>query len=152
MKKQNDINHEDYMRRCLELAKEAKQRGNTPVGSVIVRGAKIIAEGIEGAEELPAMLAHAEVLAVLHAVDKIDSKDLSGCLLYTTVEPCFMCSYVIRQTTIRGVIFGIKAPGVGGATSDYPILSANNVSKWADAPFVEEGVLAEECKSLFEQG
>jgi tRNA(adenine34) deaminase len=88
--------HKRYLRRCIELAHLAKQQGNTPVGSVIVLDWQLIGEGIE---QLPAgqlLTGHAEVLACQRAVDKIGSRFLRGATLYSTAEPCFMCSYVIR--------------------------------------------------------
>lgn len=140
--------HEKYMRRCLELAAEAKAHGKTPVGSVLVKDEKIVGEGIEGTEKLPAALAHAEVAAILEAISYLNSSDLSPCVLYTTVEPCFMCSYLIRQTKIHKVVFGIKTPGVGGASSDYPILSAKDIAKWPFTPLIIGGILEKECLAL----
>lgn len=147
-----DLNkHEKYMRRCLELAAEAKAHGKTPVGSVIVKEENILAEGLEGDQKLPGLLAHAEVAAITEAVARTGNTDLSECILYTTVEPCFMCSYLIRQTRIREVVFGIKTPGTGGSSSNYPFLTASNISQLSTAPSVTEGVLQKECESLFKE-
>ncbi len=148
MEEQQSDKHEKYMRRCLELAAEAKARGNTPVGCVIVRGETIISEGMEGGEALPDIFAHAEALAILHAMQPL-KQDLSDCILYSSVEPCFMCAYLIRQTKIGQVVFGITTPEVGGASSSYPFLTAKDIAKWPDPPVVVEGVLAKACIALF---
>jgi tRNA(adenine34) deaminase len=148
MDEQSLRKHEKYMQRCLELADEAKAHGKAPVGSVIVKEGKIIGEGIEGTEKLPAILAHAEVAAVLQAISNTDSNDLSECTLYTTVEPCFMCSYLIRQTKISKVVFGIRTPGVGGVSSGYPFLPAKDIAKWPSVPLIIEGILKRECLAL----
>lgn len=141
-------NHEKYMHRCLELAAKAKSNSKTAVGSLIVKDGNIISEGIEGSDELPESLAHAEMIAIVNAIKHFESKDLSDCILYTTVEPCFMCSYLIRQTKIKEVVFGITTPETGGASSEFPFLSAANIHKWYPPPNVIEGILIEECENI----
>ncbi len=89
--------HEAYMRRCLELAQAAKARGDVPVGSLLVKDNVILAEA---GERLPASLdiaGHAELLAIREACAVLNTLDLSECALYTTAEPCWMCSYLIRD-------------------------------------------------------
>ena len=88
--------HERFMRRCLELAAEARNRGNTPVGSVVVLDGAIIGEGIEALPTGPSITGHAETLACQAAIDATGRRDLAGAVLYTTAEPCFMCGYTIR--------------------------------------------------------
>lgn len=139
---------EDYMRRCIELARLAQQRGDTPVGSLIVRGTQVIAEGIEAVKARQEITAHAEIEAIRVACAELGSLDLRGCLLYTTAEPCWMCSYAIRQTGISGVIFGAGAAWIGGVTSRHPILTDANIGCWSTPPAVTCGILREECEML----
>lgn len=139
-------NHLPYMKRCLALAQKAKANGKPGVGSVLVRHSEIIGEGIEGSPDLPAVLAHAEILAITEGVSRIQSKDLSDCTLYTTVEPCVMCSYVIRSTGIKHVVIGTSTSGVGGVTSRYAILAARDIEKWKSPPIITTGILERECK------
>ena len=139
---------EDYMRRCIELAKLAQQRGDTPVGSLIVRGTQVIAEGIEAVKARRDTTAHAEVEAIRVACAELNSLNLRGCFLYTTAEPCWMCSYAIRQTGISGVIFGVAVAWVGGVTSQHPILTDPEVGCWSTPPAVTCGILREECEML----
>lgn len=143
----NDI-HEKYMKRCLELAAQAKLNNKTAVGSLIVQDGVIIAEGIEGSTELPDILAHAEVVAIIKAIEFTGSKNLSNCTLYTTVEPCFMCSYLIRQSKIKEIIYGISTPETGGASSEYPILTAMDIQKWHPTPVVIDGILEGACRNI----
>lgn len=140
--------HEKYMKKCLDLAAQAKAEGKTAVGSVIVKDKKVIAAGAEGAEDLPALLAHAEAVAILNAVKYTGSEDLSQCALYTTVEPCFMCSYLIRKTKIKKVVFGIRTRETGGISSSYPFLRSDSISCWSEAPQIVEGILPEECEKI----
>lgn len=137
------------MRRCLELAKEAKKNGFTAVGSVLVCGNQIIAEGREGESVLPEIMSHAENVALAKAIEKRGNKDLSDCLLYTTVEPCFMCTYLIRQTQIKKVVYGTTTPA-GGDSSQYKLLRTTKISNWQNSPEIISGVLEEECKSLLQ--
>jgi tRNA(adenine34) deaminase len=140
-----------FMQRCLELAADAKRNGKTAVGSVVVKDNLILAEGTEGDNSLPQLLGHAEIIAIVEAVKNSGTKDLSNCVLYTTVEPCFMCSYLIRETGIARVVFGAKAGEIGGVYSSYPLLTATDISKWQSPVQVDGGVLEKECLQLLQK-
>lgn len=141
-----------YMKRCLELSRIAKSAGSYPVGSVMVRNDEIIAEGFEGENTVPAPVAHAEIVAVLKAIDKLGTRKLNDCILYTTKEPCFMCSYLIRQSDIKGVVFASPAGDIGGATSSYPILTSGSIKNWPEPPFIKSGVMQEEYEAFLKEG
>ena len=139
--------HERYMRRCIELAKVAQSRGNAPVGSVVVFDGEVIGEG---SEDLPAgtsITGHAEVIACQSSVDRAGCRRLRGATLYTTAEPCFMCSYVIRQCGVALVVYGVETPVVGGITSSHAILTAS-LADWRPAPRVLGGILESDCQQL----
>ena len=147
MKEPSDT-HEEFMRRCIQLALNAKAQGNTAVGSVVVFGGKIIGEGVE---QLPAgniLTGHAEALACQQAIETLKVRSLEKAILYSTAEPCFMCSYVIRQCRIAKVVYGTETAMIGGVTSSFPILTALGLNAWKPAPQVIGGVLAEECRRL----
>ncbi len=140
--------HERFMRRCLELAEIALEQNNAPVGSLIVMDGEIVGEGIE---ELPtgmSITGHAEILACQMAVRQNGHRQLTGATLYTTAEPCFMCSYVIRQCGISLVVYGLETPVIGGITSSHPILTDGSLDGWETAPRVVGGILAEACQRL----
>ncbi len=140
--------HERFMRRCIELARVAQSQENTPVGSVVVIDGQIVGEGME---ELPAgdrITGHAEAIACQDAVDRTGNRRLIGATLYTTAEPCFMCSYVIRQCGVAMVVYGLNTPIVGGVTSAMPILTDESLSDWMPSPRVVAGVLRDECQQL----
>lgn len=140
--------HERFMRRCIELARKAKQQGNTPVGSVVVLDGEIIGEGIEQLPTSLLLIGHAETLACQNAVEKAGSRFLRGAILYSTAEPCFMCSYVIRQAGIAQVVYAIETPLIGGATSAFPVLTTIELNAWKPAVLAIGGVLAEEVLQL----
>ena len=140
--------HTSFMRRCIELAKLARETGDFPVGALIVRDSRIISEATEAVRAKVDVTAHAEILAIREACAALKSMDLSDCILYTTAEPCWMCSYAVRQTGIRQLIVGTTVPYVGGVSSKYPLLTDSEIGCWPPAPSVSLGVLGEECERL----
>ena len=140
--------HEVFMRRCLELARIALSQHNTPVGSVVVLDGKIIDEGIESVPMGNSLTGHAELLACQNAVDSAGSQRLDGATIYTTAEPCFMCSYVIRQCGISLVVYGLETPTIGGVTSSHPLLTDAGLSTWSPPPSIVSGVMHNECQRL----
>jgi tRNA(adenine34) deaminase len=138
------------MRRCLELAQAAADAGETAVGALVVRGGAVIGEGFESTRTRLDPSAHAEVVALRAACQHDRSLDLTGCDLYTTVEPCVLCSYAIRATRVSRVIYGVPAGQAGGATSPLAVLSDRTVAGWPEPPEVVSGVLAGECFGLLE--
>ncbi len=143
-----DQAQERHMRRCIELAVVAKRQGNIPVGSVVVLDGEIVGEGIEQLPVGDSLTGHAEVLACQQTAEKIGSRSLHGATLYSTAEPCFMCSYVIRQAQIAEVIYALSTPLIGGATSSCPILTDASLSDWKPSVRISEGLLADEVLKL----
>lgn len=136
-----------FMRQAIRLAQAARDRGETPVGSVVVRDGRVIGEGIESVQAEMDPAGHAEVKAVQQACRNLNALDLTGCSLFTTVEPCLLCSYVIRSVRISRVVFGRTAPHIGGFSSKYPILVARDIACWRQPPMVVSGILEEECSA-----
>lgn len=145
----NEQVDEMLMRRCIVLARLARQRSDAPVGALIVRDGQVIAEASERVDSALDIGGHAEVVVVRRACQTLGTLDLSGCELYTNAEPCFMCSYAIRQTGISRVVIGAPVPAVGGATSLYPILIAADIPGWPAPPDITAGILQSECEALF---
>lgn len=132
--KQNDW---FYMQRCEILGQTAGRKGNSPVGALIVRNDEIVSEAEEANKTKNDVTCHAEIEALRLAIKKLDSTDLSDCILYTTHEPCIMCSYAIRFYKIRKVVFLHSVEYLGGATSSMPLLVSGDVPpKWGKAPEV----------------
>lgn len=125
--------HEPYMQRCLQLADQAAAEGESPVGCVIVKDGVIIGEAFEQSRKLKDITRHAEALAVLNAVK--DHGSCEGAILYSNVEPCILCSYVIRHHKIKQVVFTKACGELGGTGPRFPILTAD-VKSWAMAPEV----------------
>ncbi|GGH70969.1 tRNA(adenine34) deaminase [Filimonas zeae] len=144
-------NDEMWMKRCLELASIAKERGKTAVGAVVIKDNEVIAEGIESSEEYPALVAHAEIIALIKATEVLGTKELSGCQMYTSVEPCFMCAYLLRETKIAEVIFGARAGQIGATNPDLPLLTTDKIARWPVQIKVRGGVLEEACMAMLKR-
>ncbi|MBC7919753.1 MAG: nucleoside deaminase [Ferruginibacter sp.] len=128
------MDHRKFMERCFQLAETARQRGDSPVGSLLVRRGQVIGEGIEGGKTHRDITFHAEIEAVRSAVAALGSYDLTGCTLYTSHEPCLMCAYVIRHARISTVVMNQRSGEIGGVSSAYPLLTANDISVWGKPP------------------
>jgi tRNA(adenine34) deaminase len=141
-------NPEYYMAKCIELAEKARLNGDSPVGSIIVRDGQIIASGIEGGKTHSDITFHAEIEVIRQAASILKSQDLSNCIMYTTHEPCIMCSYVIRHTRINTIFIGITTGAIGGFSSQYKILLDESIKTWGPPPTLITGVLEKECFEL----
>lgn len=143
--------HEVHMKRCLALGREALEAGEVPVGALVLRGDIVIGEGREEGRALLDPSAHAEVQAIRAACQTLGSTDLSGCTLYTTVEPCVLCAYVVRRAGVSRIVYGVPAGQAGGVTSRYDLLVDSTLTGWPEPPEVIAGVLAEECQALLQE-
>lgn len=139
------------MRRCIELARAARQNGDAPVGALIVHAGRVIAQGCESVKTRLDVSAHAEIEAIRNACRALGSLKLSGCVLYTTAEPCWMCSYAIRWTGIREVFIGAPVPAIGGVTSRFPILPEPRIARWTIPPAITWSSLRNDCEALWEE-
>ena len=140
--------HERHMRRCIELARQAIGSGDTPVGSLIVDGDELVSEGVEAVRARQDATAHAEMEALRTAFVRRRSRDLTGCSLYTSVEPCIMCAYAIRLARISVVVCGARGRDGEGAVSGHIVLTDERVAPNRPPPFVIRDVLEQECQRV----
>ena len=103
-----------FMELALAEAEEAASRGEVPVGAVIVRDGDVVARAGNRMVELKDPTAHAELLAIRQACDRLGAERLSGCDLYVSLEPCAMCAGAISFARIRRLYYGAADPK-GGA-------------------------------------
>jgi tRNA(adenine34) deaminase len=125
--------HEPYLQRCLELAELAAAEGESPVGCVVVKDGVVIGEASEQSRQLKDVTRHAETVAILNAI-----KDHGSCqdaVLYTNVEPCVLCSYVIRHHKIKQVVYSRPCGELGGTGPKFPVLTAE-ITSWDKVPVV----------------
>lgn len=140
-----------YMLECIELAQQALEKGNPPVGSLLVFKDQIIGRGIESGKTSGDITQHAEILAVKNALAQGYRDILHKSVLFSTHEPCMMCSYLIRHHQIAKIVFGISVPLVGGQSSEFKILETETIPKWGRKPEIESGLLQHECELLNER-
>lgn len=138
------MEHELYMRRALELAKEAADAGEVPVGCVVVRNGKIVGEGRNRREEQNTAASHAEMEAISAANAALHSWRLAECSLYVTLEPCPMCAGAILNARIPRVYYGARDEifgACGGVTNLF-------MENFPSHPALVGGLLAGECREI----
>ena len=135
------MNHETYMRRAFELAAQAAEQGDVPVGCVIVREGEIIGEGRNRREENGDATAHAEMEAIRMACEKTGSWRLHGCTLYVTLEPCPMCAGGIINSRIERVHYAAREEKSGCCGSVLNLFE----ERFNHRPRIYQGPMSEEC-------
>ncbi len=139
--------HERWMRAALELARQAYDEGEVPIGAVIVHDGRIIGEGYNQRESLKDPTAHAEMIAITQAAQSLESWRLLDCKIYVTLEPCPMCAGAIVLARISTVIYGTNDPKAGACHSLFQITDDSRLNHRAT---VLGGVLQPECKGLLQ--
>lgn len=136
-----------YMNEALRLASEAARAGEVPVGAVVVKNGEIIAEGSNSCERDRDPLLHAEMKAIRSALQKTGARDLRGCELYVTLEPCPMCAGAVIHSGISTLVFGSYDTGFGAFGSTWNLASHPYASKLE----VYGGVMESECSALLKE-
>ncbi|WP_296580415.1 nucleoside deaminase [Xanthobacter sp.] len=108
-----------FMQMALNEARAAAERGEVPVGAVLVRGSEVVARNGNRTRELNDPTAHAEMLVVRAAGAQLKTERLTNCDLYVTLEPCAMCAAALSFARIRRLYFGAPDPK-GGAVEHGP--------------------------------
>jgi tRNA(adenine34) deaminase len=112
-----------FLVEALKEAKKAFYYGEVPVGAVVVKDSQVISRAFNRKEFLQDPTAHAELLAIREASRKLNSWRLTGCTLYTTLEPCVMCCGAIIQARVSRLVYAALDPKFGGVESLYSILT-----------------------------
>lgn len=133
------------MARALEMARAGEVRGEVPVGAVIVRGGDLLAESHNRTVDRRDPTAHAESLAIREAARRLGDWRLSGCTLYTTLEPCAQCAGAIVLARVSRLVFGAHDPKGGMAGSLENLVQDPRLNHRAE---LLGGVLAEESSVL----
>lgn len=136
---------ETFMAYALKEAKKAQDKGEVPIGAVIVHEGRIIARGHNKRELARDPAAHAELLAIRAAARKLDRWRLSGTTLYVTLEPCLMCMGAIILARIPRLVFGAFDPKAGACGSLYNISEDTRLNHRVH---VTTGVLNDECQDI----
>ncbi|EGT3616000.1 nucleoside deaminase [Clostridium perfringens] len=117
---------------ALEEAEKARKNGEVPVGAVIVKDGEVIAKAHNLKESLNDPTAHAEILAIREACNKLNNWRLHGCEMYVTLEPCPMCAGAILQSRLSKVYIGTFDDTTGAAGSIVNILQNHNLNHFLE--------------------
>lgn len=146
------MNDSELIERCIAVARQAAERGNHPFGALVVCEGEILAEGENSVVTAGDPSAHAEVVAIRNASRALGRLELSGCSLYSSAEPCLMCSTLIRLVGMSRVVFAAASPGgYGGYSSLYPILGNDTIPRFGQRPEVVAGLLAQRSEALWRE-
>ena len=136
------------MARALELAVQAGEAGEVPVGAVLVKDGLVIGEGYNQSIFSCDPTAHAEIVALRNAAVHLENYRLTGCDLYVTIEPCTMCVGAMIHARVSRIIFGAKEPRAGALTSQLQLMGSshfNHTIAW------QGGVMEKQCGDLISQ-
>jgi tRNA(adenine34) deaminase len=136
------------MRLALDEARKARERGEVPVGAVLVKDERVIAAAGNSPIHDHDPGAHAEMLALRAGGAALRNYRLDDCVLYVTLEPCLMCASAIVHARVRRVVFGAFDPKAGAAGGIIDAFALKGLNHRVD---VFGGVLGEECGTLLSE-
>ena len=133
---------EYFMKEALKEAEKAREKGEIPVGALIVSENLIIARAHNQTELLNDVTAHAEILAITSASTYLQSKYLKGCTLYVTLEPCVMCAGALKWAQLDKIVYGAEDPKAGFMRYGKQLLHPKTQLAF--------GILQNECQSILQ--
>ena len=136
------------MRAALQLAAEAGQTGEVPVGALVVSEGRIVGQGANAPIGRFDPTAHAEIVALRAAAQALGNYRLNGATLYVTMEPCVMCAGALVAARVRRLVFGTRDLRFGGVRSKFRVADSELLNHQVE---VTEGVLAAECLALVQE-
>ena len=139
---------EHYMKIALEEAQKAYEKGEVPVGAVMIHEGKIISQAHNQPISPNDPTAHAEILALRQAAKKLGNYRLTVCTLYVTIEPCLMCTGAMLNARIDRLVFGARDPKSGAIYSKFNLCENGKL----DYPVqITKGILAGECAEIIQR-
>ena len=138
------MEHEDYMRQALALAREAAEAGEVPVGCIIVRQGQVVGRGRNRREEKQHTQSHAEMEAIRQANEYLGTWRMHECTRCVTLEPCPMCAGAILNARIARVFYGARDAAMGACGGVLNLF----MEDFPTHPALVGGVLEEECRRV----
>lgn len=135
----------EFMTVAIEEAQHALSKDEVPIGAVIVKDGQVVARAHNLRETWQDVTAHAEMVAIKEACERLKNWRLMGCTMYVTMEPCPMCAGAIQQARLARVVYGIADPKAGAAGSVMNILDE---PKLAHRLKITSGIEEEKCREL----
>ncbi len=141
------MSDEMLMRKAIELAYKAKENDEVPVGAIIVLEDKIIGEGWNQPISSNDPTAHAEIIALRNAGNKVGNYRLPNATMYVTLEPCAMCAGALVHARLAKVIYAADDPKTGACGSVFNLLQSDELNHKVE---IEKGLFEEESRSLIQ--
>jgi tRNA(adenine34) deaminase len=139
---------EHFMRLALAEAESARELGEVPIGAVIVDNSGVVLAAASNRTITDSdPTAHAEILALRVAAKKIGNYRLTGCTLFTTIEPCVMCAGALVNARIQRLVFGAHDKRFGAVETKFRLCDSDDLNHRME---IRSGVLAEECRELMQ--
>ena len=136
------------MREALRLARQAAAGGEVPVGAVLAMGGAIVGRGRNASIARQDPTAHAEILALREAAERVGNYRLEGATLYSTLEPCVMCAGALVTARVERLVFGARDLRFGGVRSKFQVADSDLLNHRVA---VLEGILGSECVDLLRE-
>jgi tRNA(adenine34) deaminase len=140
--------HSVWMHSALKEALRAFDKGEVPVGAVVVKEGCIIGKGYNLVETLQDPTAHAELIAITAAANTLASWRLQDSTIYTTLEPCPMCVGAILLSRMRAIVYGAQDPRYGACDSVLHLAQNEKLDVRVD---VVSGILQSECQGMLKE-
>ncbi len=145
---EQNLPDEHFMTAALREARHAFENEEVPIGAIITHGDQIVGRGYNMIEKIQDATAHAEIIAIGAAAQKVGSWRLHECTLFVTLEPCMMCLGASLQSRVKRIVFGASDSRFGAVTTrSYKESAEEAYRRW---PEVTEGVLADECREIIQ--
>lgn len=139
---------ERWMRTALLAASEARQRGEVPIGACVVAGSELLAVAGNLTRTECDPTAHAEIVALRAAAQKLGNYRLTDAVVYSTIEPCAMCAGALIQARVGRLVYGAPDEKAGAVESHFHICDAEMLNHHLE---VTAGVLEAECRQLMQE-
>ena len=140
-----------FLEEAYKEALKAYERGEVPIGAVIVKDGNIVGRGHNQRIEKKNALYHAEIVAIEDACRNIGNWRLDDCEIYISLEPCVMCAGAIMQSRIKKVIFGAKDEKGGAVVSKYNLFSDGKLPFKVEFEYIENKKCSEILKRFFKE-
>jgi tRNA(adenine34) deaminase len=139
---------ERWMRNALAAALEAREHGEVPVGTCIVSGDVLLSLAGNRTRTDCDPTAHAEIIALRKAAQRVNNYRLTDAVVYSTIEPCAMCAGALIQARVRRLVFGARDDRAGAVESRFTICNTDFLNHRIE---VTSGVLEKECREIMQE-
>ena len=140
--------HERWMRVALRAAHEAQARDEVPIGTCVVVGDELLAVAGNRTRTDCDPTAHAEIIALREASQKLGNYRLADAIVYSTIEPCAMCAGALIQARIKLLVYGAPDEKAGAVESHFQICDASQLNHRVE---IVKGILEEECREIMRE-